>query len=87
MVLVPINCPKCKSINVTKFGASSVGTQRCRCKDCQKSFQTEYAYEACGPPARSKICFLAINGNGAGATARALKTGSGWHGGIHIEKL
>jgi len=77
MVLVPINCPKCKSTNVTKFGTSSVGNQRYRCKDCQKSFQREYVYEACDPSTRSKIYFLTINGNGTRAIARSLNIDPG----------
>jgi IS1 family transposase/transposase-like protein len=72
MVLIPIECPHCKSNEVTKFGMSSTGKQRYNCNNCKKTFQREYSYTACNPSTRSKIYFQTINGSGTRAIARNL---------------
>ena len=59
MVLIPIECPHCKSVDVSKFGKSSAGNKRYRCNnsDCKRTFQKEYTYNACDPfsEIRSKV--------------------------------
>lgn len=72
MVLVPLKCPHCESIDVRKFGTSPVGKQRYECKNCKKTFQDNYTYNACHPRIRSEIFFQTINGSGIRAIARNL---------------
>jgi len=72
MVLIPIECPRCKSEDIKKFGISPSGKQRYACKACAKTFQYDYAYAACEPSTRSKIYFQTINGSGTRAIARTL---------------
>ena len=72
MVLIPIECPHCKSEDVKKFGTSPIGKQRYACKSCTKTFQRDYTNIACDPSTRSKIYFQTINGSGTRAIARTL---------------
>ena len=72
MVLVPIACPHCKGVDVTKFGISDANKQRYMCKTCKKTFQQFYSYAACDPSTKSKIYFQTINGSGTRAIARSL---------------
>jgi len=60
MVLVPMKCLRCESTNVRKFGISSAGTQRYECKDCKRTFQSNYTYRAYNPQIRSDIFFQTI---------------------------
>ena len=39
MVILTVACPHCQQTeNVVKYGTTEIGTQRYRCKDCQKTF-------------------------------------------------
>jgi IS1 family transposase/transposase-like protein len=73
MVLVPLECLHCGSINIRKFGVSQAGKQRYECKDCKKTFQKDYTYNAYDPKIRSEIYFQTINGSGVSAIARNLR--------------
>jgi IS1 family transposase/transposase-like protein len=73
MILVPIKCPFCESINIRKFGISPVGKQRYECKNCKKTFQDNYTYNAYNPNIRSDIFFQTVNGSGIRAIARTLR--------------
>ena len=77
MVLIPIECPHCKSIKISKFGFSGSGEQRYKCKNCNVTFQAEYKYNACDPEISSKVFFMTVNGNGIRAIARTLKIDQG----------
>ena len=72
MVLIQLKCPRCESTDVRKFGMSSAGKQRYECKNCKKTFQNDYACNACEPKTRSEIYFQTINGSGIRAIARNL---------------
>jgi len=69
---MPLKCLHCESIDVRKFGMSSTGKQRYECKNCKKTFQNDYTYNACEPNTRSEIYFQTINGSGVRAIARNL---------------
>ena len=74
MTMMPVKCPHCGSINVSKAGKPN-GIQRYHCnnKDCHcKIFQTEYKYNACKPDVKFKILEMAMNGSGIRDTARVL---------------
>jgi len=76
MVLVPKKCPHCESINIKKHGKSSNGKQRYLCQNTscsRKTFVEEYTNKAYDPYIKSRIFFLAVNGCGTRATARALE--------------
>ena len=72
MVLVPLKCSYCESINIRKFGSSPIGKQRYECKNCKKTFQDNYTYTAYNPNIRSDIFFQTVNGSGIRAIARTL---------------
>ena len=72
MLLVPVECPYCKGVDVKKNGNSKVGEQRYVCKSCKKTFQRNYTNLACDPTTRTKIYFQTINGSGTRAIARNL---------------
>jgi transposase-like protein len=39
MVTFTVACPHCHQTEpVVKYGTTEIGTQRCRCKDCKKTF-------------------------------------------------
>ena len=46
MATMKIKCIHCGSEDVVKVGKQINGTQRCKCKKCQKTFQTEYVNKA-----------------------------------------
>ena len=76
MVYIKVSCPQCGSDNVVLYGKNSGGKQRllCRNKECPcKTFQLEYAYNACKPGVRQQIVDMAQNGSGTRDTGRALK--------------
>lgn len=74
---VLLSCPHCKSANLTKNGHRPNGTQRWRCKSCQKSFQLDYTYNANKPGVEEQIITLTLNACGVMDTARALKISKG----------
>lgn len=72
MVEKAIKCPQCESTKIVKKGIQ-YGNQRYKCKDCKKSFQLEYNYNAYKPEVREKIEIMAHNSSGVRDTARVLK--------------
>lgn len=38
MVSVTLNCPDCQSQNIIRFGKTTGGYARFRCKDCKRTF-------------------------------------------------
>ena len=75
MVLLPVKCPVCNGINVTKHGNTSNGKQRFICKDqgCKgKTFIQDYSEKGRLPETKQQIIEMALNGSGIRDTARVL---------------
>ena len=75
MVLTPVKCPHCGSVEIRRHGIDKNGKQRYMClnKLCTHvTFLDDYTYNACDPSIRAQIFFLVVNGNGTRATARIL---------------
>ena len=67
MATIKVTCPYCKSDKVVCNGKTKKGLQRYICKNemcSHKTFQIEYAYNACVPGVREKIIDMAMNGSG-----------------------
>ncbi|XEY23805.1 IS1 family transposase [Candidatus Uabimicrobium helgolandensis] len=76
MVLIPVNCPECRSIDVTKYGFSLNRKQRFFCKnaDCNSStFILDYTYNGCKSEVKQTIIDMTVNASGIHDTARVLK--------------
>lgn len=76
MVLEPICCPDCYSIDVVKHGRSAAGKQRycCRNSACsRRSFIINFSYRGRLREVKEQISDMAINGSGIRDTARVLK--------------
>jgi transposase-like protein len=76
MVLEPIQCPDCHSIDVVKHGRSAAGKQRycCRNSDCpRRSFIIDFSYRGRLAEVKAQISDMAMNGSGIRDTARVLK--------------
>jgi len=72
MVLEPVHCRDCNSINVVRHGKTAQRKQRylCRNKDCKRrSFIKNYSYRAYEGEVKQKITDMAINGSGIRDTA------------------
>ena len=72
MVQPYIRCPHCSSKEVVKFGNQTNGTPRCKCKECGKTFQTEYINNGAKPEIKLMIIKMSLNGSGVLDIARAL---------------
>ena len=57
MAEVKIKCIHCGSEEVVKIGKQRNGTPRCKCKKCQKTFQTEYINKGECPSCRESVFF------------------------------
>jgi transposase-like protein len=76
MVLEPVLCPTCQSINVGRHGRSAEGKPRYRCynPDCQScTFILNYSYQGRLPEVKQQIVDMAVNGSGIRDTARVLQ--------------
>lgn len=71
MAKVIVICKYCKSERVIFSGKQS-GKQRCKCKNCNRSFQLEYSYNAYKEGVKDRIIPMAHNGSGIRDTARVL---------------
>jgi transposase-like protein len=74
MVLTPVKCPHCGSDKTRKNGKPYNGRRRFLClnESCpRRTFIGNYTYKAYYPFIRSLILFMAVNGCGTRATARA----------------
>ena len=74
MALIEVSCKYCNGFNVVKYGSQS-GHTRYRCKDCARTFQLTYTYQAYEPGVKEKIVSMAMNGSGVRDTARVLSIG------------
>lgn len=74
MVLVPIECLHCGSLDVIRHGQTSNGKQRfvCRNKGCGKTFIQTYSDQGRLPQIKRQIVDMALNGSGVRDTARVL---------------
>lgn len=75
MVLVPVRCPACKGVDVTKHGTTSNGKPRfiCRALDCEgQTFIQDYSEKGRLPETKQQIIEMALNGSGVRDTARVL---------------
>ncbi|MFT6938481.1 MAG: transposase-like protein [Saprospiraceae bacterium] len=50
-----IGCPQYRKTDLVKNGYRENGTQRYHSKNCKKSFQKDYSYQACTPGIKDKI--------------------------------
>jgi transposase-like protein len=76
MVLEPIHCPDCQSIDVVKHGRTAAGKQRycCRNSACaRRSFILQFSYRGRLKEVKQQISDMAINGSGIRHTARVLR--------------
>ncbi len=67
MVLKPVQCTKCKSTDVIKFGLTHNKKQRYKCnnKNCAcKTFILDYSNNGCLPEVKDDIVKMSINGSG-----------------------
>ena len=70
---IELNCPRCGKNHIVKNGHSENGTQRYSCKICKKSFQVEYAYNACKPGVKDQIIKQTLNSSGVRDISRNLE--------------
>ena len=76
MILIPVTCPNCKSDDITKYGKTKEGKQRCYChnENCKtKTFILGYSYNGCLKNIKESIIDMAVNGSGIRDTARVLR--------------
>ena len=74
MVLVPIKCLHCGSLDVIRHGQTSNEKQRFLCQNegCDKTFIQEYSDKGRLPEIKQRIVDMAVNGSGVRDTARVL---------------
>lgn len=75
MAIVKVKCPYCGSEEVSLYGKSSTGKQRCLCRNkacAHKTFQLEYQNNASKPGVKEKIIEMVMNGAGTRDTGRVL---------------
>ena len=76
MAIIEVACRFCGNTdNVVKHGTGAGGYQRYRCKECKKTFQLSYHYNACKAGIPEKVISMAMNNSGIRDTARVLKIG------------
>ena len=68
-----LHCTHCSHNDSVKNGKAPNGTQRRRCKKCQKSFRFTYRYNACKPGIKATVIEMTLNGSGVRDTGRVLK--------------
>ena len=76
MILLPVKCPVCNGIDVTKHGTTSNGKQRFICKDpvCEgKTFILDYSAKGRLPETKQQIVEMTLNGSSIRDTARVLE--------------
>ena len=74
MVLAPIRCLHCGSIDVIRHGQTSNEKQRFLCQNegCGKTFIQDYSDKGRLPEIKQRIVDMAVNGGGIRDTARVL---------------
>ena len=75
-VSIEVACRFCGEKEVVfRHGTGHTGKPRYRCRDCQRSFQLEYAYKACHMGTQAKIEAMTLNGSGVSDIVRVLGIG------------
>ena len=77
MAYIKVTCPYCQGTHVVFNGKTSAGAQKCICRDCNRTFQTNYTYNGSKPGMKEKIVDMVMNGSGTRDTARVLKISKG----------
>ena len=72
MVETVVRCINCNSKEVVKFGRQANGTPRCKCKNCGRTFQTEYISHGAKPETKKLIIKMSLNGSGIRDISRVL---------------
>lgn len=72
MVEKAVCCIHCGSRKVVKYGRQANGTPRCRCKNCGKTFQSEYVSIGALPGTKKMIIKMSLNGSGIRDISRVL---------------
>jgi transposase-like protein len=70
---IKIICRYCGKDDLVRNGRSENGTQRYRCNNCKKSFQTDYCYNAWQPGVKDQIETQTLNSSGVRDIGRNLK--------------
>ncbi len=55
------------------MGYQKNGTPRCKCKNCKKTFQTEYVNKGAKPETKRLIVKMSVNGSGIRHISRVLE--------------
>ena len=76
MVQVEVKCIHCGSEQIVKYGKQANGTPRCKCKNCDKYFQSSYASNGATPSTKEMITKMSLNGSGIRDIARVLEISS-----------
>ena len=75
MAVIQVECPYCRSKEVSLYGKNKTGRQRylCRNRGCgHRTFQLEYKNNACRPGVKEKVVEMVMNGAGTRDTGRVL---------------
>ena len=72
MVKTNVKCIHCESEEVVKTGKQAKGAQRCKCKKCGKTFQTQYVSLGAKPETKLLIAKMSLNGSGIRDISRVL---------------
>ncbi|PHM61143.1 transposase [Xenorhabdus ishibashii] len=76
MAKVDVVCRYChKTEEVKGHRKERTDHPRYHCYACRKTFQLNYAYQACYPGVKKQIIDMAVNNSGVRDTARVLKIG------------
>ena len=73
MAVIEVTCIHCDTKDgVLKNGKAPTGLQRYICRNCNRSFQLDFIYNANKPGVRDRIVEMAMNGSGVRDTGRVL---------------
>ena len=73
-----VQCPRCQSCQVVKYGTASNGKVRYRCQQsetCGRTFLRTYAYPGCVPEVKRQMVERTLKGSGIRDSARVLRVG------------
>ena len=78
MAEAAVKCPHCQSDAVVRYGKTSNGKERFRCRQsaqCGRTFLRSYAYPGCLPTVKQQIVEMTLNGSGIRDITRVLHVG------------
>lgn len=73
-----MQCPKCNSLNIVKYGRTHYGKQRFRCQDCQRQFVEHPSRQPIEPQTRDLIDKLLKERLALAAIARVTGVSERW---------